>query len=70
MQQKGLTVYLSDIKLTTKEFRDRDNIKLEIVVRADEIYIVRTGIETNFIRGCLKSRVCCKKALSVYAVNR
>ncbi len=22
------------------------------------------------IRGCLKSQVCCKKALSVYAVNR
>ncbi|MFH7028765.1 MAG: DNA cytosine methyltransferase [Heteroscytonema crispum UTEX LB 1556] len=24
----------------------------------------------NNLRGCLKSRVCCKKALSVYAVNR
>ncbi|MFN6530745.1 hypothetical protein [Nostoc sp. ChiSLP03a] len=53
VQQKGLTGYLSDIKLTTKKFIEKDNIKLDIVVRADEIYIVRTGIETNFAKSFL-----------------
>ncbi|MEH2437711.1 MAG: hypothetical protein V7K25_26385 [Nostoc sp.] len=50
VQQKGLTGYISELKLTTKEFREKDNIKLDIVVRADEIYVVRTGIETNFAK--------------------
>lgn len=50
VQQTGLTGYISELKLTTKEFRERDNIKLDIVVRADEIYVVRTGIETNFAK--------------------
>jgi hypothetical protein len=46
--EKGLTGYISELRLTTKEFKGKDNIKLDIVVRADEVYIVRTGIETNF----------------------
>ncbi|MEH2426956.1 MAG: hypothetical protein V7K26_05560 [Nostoc sp.] len=46
----GLTGYISELKLTTKEFRERDNIKLDIVVRTDEIYIIKTGIETNFVK--------------------
>ncbi|MEH2178200.1 hypothetical protein [Nostoc sp.] len=50
VQQTELTGYISELKLTTKEFRERDNIKLDIVVRADEIYIIRTGIETNFAK--------------------
>ncbi|MHC5934956.1 hypothetical protein [Nostoc sp.] len=55
VQQTGLTGYISELKLTTKEFRERDNIKLDIVVRADEIYIIRTGIETNFAKSFLLS---------------
>ncbi|WP_392531707.1 hypothetical protein [Nostoc sp. C117] len=50
VQQTGLTGYIFELKLTTKEFRERDNNKLDIVVRADEIYVVRTGIETNFAK--------------------
>ncbi len=50
VQQKGLTGYLSELRLTTKEFKGKDNLKLDIVVSADEIYIVRTGIETNFAK--------------------
>ncbi|MCC5651148.1 hypothetical protein LC609_15155 [Nostoc sp. XA013] len=53
VQKTGLTGYISELKLTTKEFREKDNIKLDIVVRADEIYIVRTGIETNFAKSFL-----------------
>jgi hypothetical protein len=46
--ERGLTGYISELRLTAKEFKGKDNIKLDIVVRADEVYIVRTGIETNF----------------------
>jgi hypothetical protein len=55
VHQKGLTGYLSELRLTTKEFKGKDNIKLDIVVRADEIYVVRTGIETNFAKTFLLS---------------
>ncbi|MCC5619535.1 hypothetical protein LC605_31700 [Nostoc sp. CHAB 5836] len=51
--ERGLTGYISELRLTTKEFKGKDNIKLDIVVRADEIYIVRTGIETNFAKSFL-----------------
>lgn len=50
VSQTGLTGYLSELRLTTKEFKGKDNVKLDIVVRADEIYVVRTGIETNFAK--------------------
>jgi hypothetical protein len=50
VQQRGLTGYISELRLTTKEFKGKENTKLDIVVNADEIYIVRTGIETNFAK--------------------
>ncbi|MEH1877004.1 MULTISPECIES: hypothetical protein [unclassified Nostoc] len=53
VQQTGLTGYISELKLKTTEFRGRDNIKLDIIVRSDEIYVVRTGIETNFAKSFL-----------------
>ncbi|MHC5615670.1 MAG: hypothetical protein ACYTXA_33025 [Nostoc sp.] len=53
VQQTGLTGYISELKLKTTEFKGKDNTKLEIVVRADEIYVVRTGIETNFAKSFL-----------------
>ena len=58
VQKTGLTGYISELKLTTKEFKEKDNIKLDIVVRADEIYIVRTGIETNFAKSFLLAVSC------------
>jgi hypothetical protein len=50
IQEKGLTGYLSELRLTTKEFKGKDNIKLDIVVSADEVYVIRTGLETNFAK--------------------
>ncbi|SRR5579883_366576 len=50
VQQKGLTGYLTQLRLTTKEFKGKDNVKLDIVVSADELYVIRTGIETNFAK--------------------
>jgi hypothetical protein len=51
--QRALTGYLSSLRLTTKEFKGKDNLKLDIVVNADELYIVRTGVETNFAKSFL-----------------
>lgn len=51
--QRALTGYLSELRLTTKEFKGRDNLKLDIVVSADELYIIRTGVETNFAKSFL-----------------
>jgi hypothetical protein len=55
VQQRGLTGYLSELRLTAKEYKGKDNMKLDIVVAADEIYIIRTGIETNFAKTFLLS---------------
>jgi len=51
--QKALTGYLSELRLTTKEFKGKDNLKLDIVVSADELYVIRSGIETNFTKSFL-----------------
>ncbi|MHC5748790.1 MAG: hypothetical protein ACYTXT_44575, partial [Nostoc sp.] len=48
-----LTGYLSELRLITKEFKGKDNLKLDIVISADELYVVRTGIETNFAKSFL-----------------
>ncbi|MBH8571670.1 hypothetical protein I8752_01235 [Nostocaceae cyanobacterium CENA369] len=50
VQYRGLTGYVTELRVTTKEFRGQDNKKLNIFVSADEIYVVRTGIETNFAK--------------------
>ncbi|MHC5747894.1 MAG: hypothetical protein ACYTXT_39785 [Nostoc sp.] len=51
--QRALTGYLSELRLTTKEFKGKDNLKLDIVISADELYVVRTGVETNFAKSFL-----------------
>ncbi|QFS52309.1 hypothetical protein GXM_09803 [Nostoc sphaeroides CCNUC1] len=51
--QRALIGYLSELRLTTKEFKGKDNLKLDIVVSADELYVIRTGIETNFAKSFL-----------------
>ncbi|MBW4457399.1 MAG: hypothetical protein KME55_34725 [Nostoc indistinguendum CM1-VF10] len=51
--QRGLTGYLSELRLTAKEFKGKDNLKLDIVVSADELYVIRTGVETNFAKSFL-----------------
>ncbi|MBD2498814.1 hypothetical protein [Nostoc sp. FACHB-280] len=55
VQQRGLIGYLSELRVTAKEFKGKDNIKLEIVVTSDEVYIIRTGIDTNFAKTFLLS---------------
>jgi hypothetical protein len=50
VQQRALTGYLSELRLTAKEYKGKDNLKLDIVVASDEVYIIRTGIETVFAK--------------------
>ncbi|MFN6474070.1 MAG: hypothetical protein RMY36_030945 [Nostoc sp. SerVER01] len=45
--------YLSELRLTPKDFKGKDNMKLDIVLSADKTYIIRSGIETNFTKGFL-----------------
>jgi hypothetical protein len=51
--QRALTGYLSELRFTTKEFKGKDNLKLDIVVSADEVYVIRSGVETNFTKSFL-----------------
>jgi hypothetical protein len=53
VSQRALTGYVLELRLTDKDFKGKDNMKLDIVVQADEIYIVRSGIETNFAKSFL-----------------
>lgn len=53
--QRALTGYIVQLKLTTKEYKGEDKPKLDIVVCADEIYVIRSGIETNFTKTFLLS---------------
>ncbi|MBD2452273.1 hypothetical protein H6G76_35270 [Nostoc sp. FACHB-152] len=55
VHQQALTGYLLELRITTKEFRGNDNNKLDIVIAADEVYIIRTGIDTNFAKTFLLS---------------
>ncbi|MDZ8190032.1 MAG: hypothetical protein RMX96_35005 [Nostoc sp. ChiSLP02] len=39
-----------ELRVTAKEYEGRDSTKLDIVIAADELYVIRTGIETNFAK--------------------
>ncbi|WP_341531608.1 hypothetical protein WKK05_36645 (plasmid) [Nostoc sp. UHCC 0302] len=58
VSQRALAGYLSELRLITKEFQGKDNIKLEIVVSADELYVIRTSVETNFAKSFLLAASC------------
>lgn len=48
--QPALCGYLSDLRITNKDYKGKDTPKLDIVVQCDDTYIVRTGIETYFAK--------------------
>ncbi len=50
---RSLTGYLSELRLTEKDYKGQDNLKLDIVISADELYVVRSGINTNFAKSFL-----------------
>lgn len=51
--ERALTGYISEIKLTSKDFKGKENLKLDIVVLAEELYVIRSGIETIFTKSFL-----------------
>ncbi|BCL40038.1 hypothetical protein [Nostoc sp. MS1] len=51
--QRSLTGYISELRLTSVDFKGKDNMKLDIVVFADQLYIVRSGVETMFTKSFL-----------------
>lgn len=53
IEHRAIAGYLRDIRVTVKEFKSKENVKLELVVNADETYIIRSGIETNFSKSIL-----------------
>ena len=38
IKQRALTGYLSELKVTIKEFKGKENPKLDIVIHADQVY--------------------------------
>ena len=51
--QRGLTGYIRELRVTPKEYKGKDATKLDVVLSCDRLYIVRSGIETNFSKGLL-----------------
>ncbi|MEW6495320.1 MAG: hypothetical protein AB1589_22810 [Cyanobacteriota bacterium] len=49
----GLCGHLSELRITAKEYKGKENIKLDIVISAGETYVIRSGIETNFSKSFL-----------------
>ena len=58
IKQRGLTGYISELRITVKEFKGKENTKLDVVVQADELYIIRSGLETNFTKTLLLALSC------------
>jgi len=48
VKERGLAGYLSELRVTVKEYKGKENHKLDIVVHADQVYVIRSGLETNF----------------------
>ena len=53
VQQRALTGYICELRLTEKDYKGQDNLKLDIVISADELYVIRSGINTNFAKSFL-----------------
>jgi len=51
--QRGLSGYLLELRITAKEYKGKENYKLDVVMRCDRTYIIRSGLETNFTKSLL-----------------
>ena len=51
--QRALTGYLSELRITIKEYKGKENHKIDLVFHADQVYIIRSGLETNFSKTLL-----------------
>lgn len=53
VKEPALTGYLAALRVTEKEFKGKPNYKLDILMKADRNYVIRSGVETSFSRGVL-----------------
>ncbi|BAY72763.1 hypothetical protein ACN23B_27175 (plasmid) [Anabaena sp. FACHB-709] len=53
VHQRALTGYICELRLREKDYKGQDNLKLDIVISADELYVIRSGINTNFAKSFL-----------------
>jgi hypothetical protein len=53
--QDALTGYIYNIVITSAEFKGKVNYKLNLYVRAEHKYVIRTGAGTTFSRGLVLS---------------
>ncbi|MGL4283517.1 MAG: hypothetical protein ACRCSI_07830, partial [Eubacterium aggregans] len=49
----ALTGYITQVEVEEKEFRGKPDIKLNIHVKADRLYLIQAGIETLFSKGVI-----------------
>jgi hypothetical protein len=53
VQEPAIAGYLKEARVTVKEYDGEETYKLDLVIAADELYIIRTGLETNFAKSFL-----------------
>jgi len=53
INQKALTGVIKELRITHKEFKGKEQTKLDVHVVADKPYVLRSGLETFFAKGLL-----------------
>lgn len=51
--EKGLTGTIKSLEIVHREFKNKEQIKLDITIECDRTYVVRTGFGTVFSKGLL-----------------
>lgn len=51
--ERALSGYLTGLKMCMKEHRGKQSAKLDIHLRGDRPYVIRSGVDTTFSRGVL-----------------
>lgn len=52
-QKKSLTGVITALEIVNKQYKNKEQTKLDITVQADKTYIIRTGFGTVFCKGLL-----------------
>lgn len=55
IEQTALTGWVEKVEIEDKEFRGRSEMKLNVTVRAERLYVIQAGFETLFARGLMHS---------------
>jgi hypothetical protein len=55
VHKRALTGFVKKLKVTAKDYKGNDTPKLDILVSADQNYVIRSGLTTVFAKGFLLS---------------